>query len=191
MKHIVTVVLTFLSINAFMQEKKHSVYIATNENIAIENSLYIDFDDPDFEVWSEPKNNFSLGAGYTYNLTDNIGIGLHVEFEKIEFEEFYLGESEAKKVAFGLHFQVSYPVTALHGLAGGNFNFGRATSDDFDNNLKGIEYGVFLGPEYSIMDFDIGLLFHGQFSYFFSGKESPQAGLITYPRVSLRIGYSF
>ena len=172
------------------QEKKHSVFINSNYNISIENSLYIDFDDPDFEVWSEPQNNFSFGAGYTYNFTEYFGAGMHFEFEKIEFEHFYLGEATASRFVLGGHVQTRYPKTTLHGLTGGYFNVGGINSDDFDNRMSGIEYGVFIGPAYSVSDVEIALLFYPKFSYFFSDKEAPNSGLILYPRVSLKISYN-
>ena len=176
---------------AFVQEKKHTVYFNSNMNISIENSLYIDFEDPDFEVWSEPKNTFSFWLGYTYHLSESFRIGLQTEIEKIKFEDFYLGEPEGKRLVFGFHFCTTFPKTLLHGAFGGNFNLGKITSDDFDNDLKGFEYGLFFGPEYTFSDFDLALLFHGQFGNYFSSEEAPEAGLIMYPKLSLKIGYSF
>lgn len=191
MKNCLFYILLFLPALAYVQENKHTIFVKSNVNIAPENSLYIDFDEPDFEVWSEPENRFSYGLGYTYNLSESFGFGVQAEVEMIKFEDFYLGKSEGNRMVFGFHFQTIYPNTPLHGSFGGNFNLGKITSDDFDNDLKGFEYGVFLGPEYSISEIDLAVLFHGQFGAYYSGKEAPEAGLILYPKLMLRIGYSF
>lgn len=191
MKNIFLFILLFLPVMAYVQDQKHKVFLNANMNISIENTLYIDFDNPDFEVWSEPKNTFSYGIGYTYRLSENVGVGLQAEIEKIEFEDFYLGEPEGKRLVFGFHFCTTYPKTLLHAAFGGNFNLGKISSDDFDNDLKGFEYGVFFGPEYTFSAIDMALLFHGQFGDYFSSKEAPEAGLIMYPKLSFRIGYSF
>ncbi len=181
----------FIPVLAYVQEKKHTIFLKTNLNLSIENTLYIDFEDPDFEVWSEPKNAFSFGIGYTYNLAESFSIGVQTEFEKIKFEDFYLGEPEGSRLVFGFHFCTTYPKTVLHGTFGGNFNLGKITSDDFDNDLKGFEYGVFFGPEYTFSGIDVALLFQGQFGDYFSSNEAPEAGLIMYPKLCLKIGYSF
>jgi hypothetical protein len=191
MKNSIFFVLLLLPVVAFVQEKPHTLFIKSNINIAPENSLYIDFDEPDFEVWSETENRFSYGLGYTYNLSESFGFGVQAEIEKIKFEDFYLGKAEGNRMVFGVHFCTTFPQKPVHGYLGGNFNIGKISSDDFDNDLKGFEYGVFLGPEYSISDIDIALLFHGQFGSYYSKKEAPESGLMLYPKLMLRIGYSF
>ena len=191
MRRILVVLLGLLPMLVFSQDKKHKVEIYGVNNINIENSIYIDFDDPDFEIWSESESNLSLGVAYTYSLNEFIGIGLQWEVEKIKMEDFYLGDVEANRFAGGIHISSIYPATALHGAYGAFFNSGSVTSDDFDNNLTGIEYGVFLGPEYQISNFTIGLFFRGQFCSYYSKKEAPDAGVLMYPRITLNVGYSF
>ncbi len=190
-KHFIIFFITLIPFLLKAQVQKHSVYVISNFNLALENSLYIDFDDPDFEVWTEPENTFSFGLGYTYGLNQFLGVGLQMEVEKIKVNDYYLGDdASVNRLAYGFHFLVKYPENPIHAVGGGFFNLGGVNSDDFDNKLFGIEYGAFIGPEYSVNNFDISILFHPKFSSFYSKEESPDAGLIMYPRLSLKVSYN-
>lgn len=184
-------VLLLFSVSVYSQENKHVVSIASGFGLSIENSMYIDFDDPDFEIWSEPKNNLTFTAAYEYRLNENIRLGGQIEFEKINFESYYTGETSANRVAFGLTSFSQFPKTPFHMELAGFFNFAIASSDEFDNNLAGFEYGLMTGPAYDIGDFSVGLYFKPQFSYYFSDSQAPSSALIMYPRLVLRVGYSF
>ena len=184
-------ILTFFPIFLFAQNSKHSLFILGNYNISIVNSLYVNFLDPHGEIWSQADNYFSYGGGYTYLLNDYLGVGLHAEGEKIQFQSYYFDDDpSANRIAFGMHFQTKYPVTNLHSVVGGFINYGNMNSKYFDNNISGIEYGVFIGPGYSIKDYELSVLIHPKFSYFFSNEINPESGLLLYPRVSLKLCYS-
>lgn len=188
---VLLLVMLLFSLSVYSQENKHIVSIATGFGLSIENSLYIDFDDPDFEIWSEPKNNLTFTAAYEYRLNDYIRMGGQIEFEKINFESYYTGEASANRAAFGLTSFSQFPKTAFHMELAGFFNFATASSDEFDNNLAGFEYGLMTGPVYEIGDFSVGLYFKPQFSYYFSDSQAPSSALIMYPRIVVRVGYSF
>jgi hypothetical protein len=173
------------------QENRHVVSIAASIGLSIENSMYIDFDQPDFEIWSEPDNNIAFTAGYEYRLNEFIRIGAQLEIEKINFESYYTGEAEATRIAYGLTGITQYPAKPFHMELGGFINLSSANSDEFENNLAGIEYGLTTGPVYTLNRFEVGLLFKPQFSYFFADEEEPSSALLMYPRLALRVSYAF
>ncbi len=172
------------------QEIKHTINFGIGTVLPFENSIYVDFDEPDYEIWADPEHTFAWHLDYTYHLTHYIGINGYVEFEKIQLENYFFGDLEANRSAFGGGFELSYPQTPLHGLSGGFFGFGAVNSDDFDNSLKGFEYGLFVGPAYTLSRFELALLFRPKFSYFFAKELYPEAGLLMYPQVFLKIGYN-
>ena len=122
-KHTVILFMVFVPFLLNAQVQKHSFYVTSNYNVALENSLYIDFDDPDFEVWTEPENAFSFGLGYTYSLNQFLGVGLQIETEKIKINDYYLGDdASANRFAYGIHFLTKYPENTIHAVGGGFFN---------------------------------------------------------------------
>lgn len=173
------------------QESRHSVNLLIGTNITIENTIYIDFEDPDYEIWADPEHKLAWHLDYTYHFTDYLGWSGYAEYEKIKLEDYFFGDVEAKRIAIGTGFEVRYPQTALHGLSGGFFGLGTANSDDFDNPLRGIEYGLLIGPAYTLESIEAALLFKPKFSYYFSKDPAPESGLIMYPQIFLKLGYNF
>jgi len=189
--YILCIISLFFVFRLNAQTNKHSVSIAAGFNIPTENSVYIDFDNPDYEIWADPEHKFAWNLRYMYRLIDYFGIGVYAEYESIQIEDFLFDELEASRLVFGLDFETRFPQKPLHAVGGGFFGLGTVNSDDFDNSLHGIEYGMFAGPAYSFSDLEISLFFKPKFSYFFSDKTAPETGLIMYPQVFLRVGYAF
>jgi hypothetical protein len=185
---IIFIVLYFGSVSA--QQGKHTIYVSSMLNPSMDNSIYIDFDEPDYTIWAKPDKSISWEVGYMYSLTDCFGLGIQADYEKIEFEDFYLGNVSANRLAYGVFFQTKYPHKAFHCQAGGYFNLGSIDSDEMDDDLAGMEYGLTLGPAYSFGSFEAALLFKPRFSYYFSDGLSPEASLILYPAIALKIAYT-
>ena len=187
---IIFVFVGFFPISSFAQ-KKHEFFIMGNRNIYIENSMFVNLVDPDYEAWSVADNKFSFGGGYTYAMSKQFGIGINIETENVSFHNFStVSEANARRMSYGAHFQCKYPATDFHFAGGGFMNLAKLKSDDLKFNFTAFEYGLFLGPEYSIKNFYLAFLFHPKFSYYFSKDDDEEAILILNPRLSLKLTYS-
>lgn len=178
------------ALDSFAQ-KQHEFFITGNNNILIEHSMFVNLFNPDYEAWSEADNKFSFGGGYTYAMSKQFGIGINFETENISFDNFaYASSANARRISFGAHFQCKYPKTDFHFTGGGFINLSKLKSDELKFNYSGFEYGLFLGPEYSVKNFSFAFLFHPKFSYYFSREDEDEAVLILNPRLSLKLTYS-
>lgn len=174
------------------QTGKHSVSLSIGYGVPFENSLYIDNEDPDIDIWLDPKTNIPITLSYEYGLSDLVKTGARIEYEKINFDSYYTGESYANRIAIGIHCLVLYPKTQFHGEFGGFGNFGFLNSDEFDNSIQGIEYGIMIGPGYCLGKINIALHFQPCFGYYFMSKSrNPESGLVMYPRILAKISYEF
>ena len=186
-------ILTCLSgTNVFSQDNRQSIGISIGYAIPFEYSIYIDFDDPDYEIWSTPAFNFTEALVYDYALNDVLKVGARFEYEKINFESFYTDKTYANRFSFGVEFLCDYPKTLLHAELGGYFHLGRVNSKDFDNPVTGFDNGLLIGPAISLENINIALLFQPTFGYYFlSNGSGPDSGLVMYPKSTMRISYSF
>ncbi len=174
------------------QTGKHSVSLSVGYGIPFENSLYIDNDNPDIDLWLDPETSIPITFSYEYGISDLIKAGARIEFEKVSFDSYYTDKSFAKRLAIGIHCLISYPKTSFHGEFGGFGNFGFLNSEEFDNSIKGIEYGIMIGPGYRFDHINIALHFQPCFGYYFMSKStSPKSGLVMYPRILAKISYEF
>jgi hypothetical protein len=178
--------------SALSQDYKQSIGVSVGYGIPFENSIYINFDDPDFEIWSTPSLNITGAIIYDYTLNDVLKIGARFEYEKINFESFYTDKTYANRFSVGVEFLCTYPKTALHAEMGGYFQVGRVNSEDFDNPVTGFDNGLLIGPGFRIENINIALLFQPSFGYYFiSNGSAPQDGLVMYPKSTLKVSYSF
>jgi len=174
----------------FAQSGKHSISLSVGYDIPFENSIYINNDDPDIEIWADPENDIPFAILYQYKLSDFLKAGAGIEYNKIKFESFYTNETDAKRIAIGIHCLASYPNTSFHAEFGGFGNFGILNSDEFDNSIKGIEYGIMIGPACQTGRINTAIHFQPCFGYYFiSGDEHPDDALIMYPRLFAKISY--
>jgi hypothetical protein len=181
-----------LCISASSQGLKHSVGLSVGYGIPFENSIYIDFDDPDFEFWSDPMTNLSYSFIYEYAVTEFLKLGARFEYEKMNFEANYTDETYGNRLALGMQFLCIYPKTPLHAELGGFFHWGRITSDEFDNPVSGFDNGLLVGPGYTLNNMNFAILFQPTFGYYFiSDGGAPDTGLIMYPKVTAKISYAF
>lgn len=176
----------------FSQEGKSVVSFSTGINIKIENTAYIDFDNPDFEIWISPKTHAIYNLSYDYRLNDLLRVGVRLEFEKLNFDSFYTDETSVKRSSVGIQFLAQYPKTSFHAELGGFASLGHISSDAFDNPLSGIENGIIAGPAYTIGQIEMALQFQSSFGYYFlPSNEAPASALIMYPKVMMKVGYIF
>jgi hypothetical protein len=188
-KNIILLLILFLPGN-FMnaQELKQSAGFSIGYAVPYDNSIYVD--NGAYTTWPDHTGNSVVNLFYEYRFLPYFKAGVHFEYEKSKFSDFYLDESTASRYAFGFHWIGQYPQTPLHGELGGYFNTGIITQENFEHNPKGIEYGIIAGPAMELDKFTIA--FHAQagMSYFFS-SQLPKAVLIFYPRFIFKIGYNF
>jgi hypothetical protein len=178
------------SMNSFAQ-KKHEFFVIGNSNVYINNSMFVNLINPDYEAWSAADNKFSFSGGYTYSMNKQFGIGINIETENISFYNFSnVSETNARRMSYGAHFQCRYPDTDFHFTGAGLMNLSKLKSDDLKLNCTGFEYGLFLGPEYSIKNLGLAFLFCPKFSSYFSKENKEEAVLILAPRLSLKLTYS-
>jgi hypothetical protein len=194
MKKISFIILfiVLVQVQLLSQDYKSVVSFSGGMNIKLENSAYIDFDDPDFQIWVDPSTHAIFCFSYDYRLNDILRIGARLEHEKIDYESFYTDKSTVKRTSFGFEFLAQYPKTPFHAELGGFGNFGRISSDDFDNNLMGIENGIIAGPAFQAGPMEMSFQFQSCFGYYFlPSNEAPASALIMYPRLMLKVGYMF
>lgn len=174
------------------QTGKHSFALSIGWGIPFENSVYIGNDEPDIDIWADIKTNIPITFSYEYGLSDFVKAGGRIEYEKINFDSYYSGETFAKRFAIGIHCLVSYPKNPFHGEFGGFGNFGFLISDEFDNSIKGIEYGIMIGPAYRLDKINIALHFQPCYGYYFITKSNfPSTVLVMYPRILAKVSYEF
>ena len=175
--------------SAFGQDTRHYVGISSGITMPWENGIYIDYDQ--YVIWPDSKINPTFSMFYEYQLSSYFKLGCHVDFEKTKVEVTYPFDEniKSKRFALGVHWIGQYPNNRLHAELGGFSNFAYASSDAWDSNLKGVEYGIIVGPAFSIKKFKIALHFQPTFSYFFS-KDLPENILLLYPRVMCKLHYT-
>ncbi len=181
-----------LKMNLFSQKSKNVVSLSAGMNIKIENSAYIDFDNPDYEIWIDPETHAIFNLSYNYRLNETLRLGVNMEHEKLNLESFYTDKISVNRTSFGFQFIAQFPETPFHAEIGGFGNLGHIASDDFVNSLWGIENGIIAGPAYQIGQIEMSLQFQSCFGYYFlPSNEAPASSLIMYPRLFMKIGYLF
>ncbi len=188
-KIIASGLLLFIFIGLFSQKTSNSIAgFSVGYGFKYENTVYIDFGE--FSTWADHMGNPSFNVFYEYRLTPSFKLGTSLNYEKIKVDDFYLGESSAKKYLWGVHWIAQYPKTGLHAELGGFFKAGKIVHDDFENNPKGMQYGIIAGPALDFGKISLAVHFQSGFSYFFQ-DDSPTDVLVMYPEVVLKIGYCF
>lgn len=178
--------------NLFSQSGKHSISVSVGYGIPFENSIYTDNEDPDIDIWMDPKTNIPITLSYEYGISDFLKAGARIEYEKVNFDSYYTGKSSANRIAIGIHCLALYPNTSFHAEFGGFGNFGIINSNEFDNSVTGFEYGIMIGPGYSLGKINIALHFQPCFGYYFiSEGNNPETTLVMYPRILTKISYAF
>ena len=181
--------LLFITSNALTaQESKQSAGFSIGYALKYDNAIYVDNDQ--YTTWPDHTGNSVIDLFYEYKFFPFFKAGIHAEYEKSKFNDFYLDNSYATRYVLGFHWIGQYPKTPLHAELGGYFNFGIITQQDFENNPKGIEYGIIAGPALDIDKFTIALHAQPGMSYFFS-SSLPKAVMIFYPRFLIKVGYNF
>jgi hypothetical protein len=183
-------IMLFLSfISAFSQDNKHIVGISTGTSMPWENSIYIDYDQ--YTTWPDSKMNPNLSVFYEYQLSPYFKVGSHIDYEKTKLEITYPFDENitTKRVALGLHWIGQFPNKTAHVELGGFSNVAFLTSEDWDANMKGIEYGIIVGPAFSFGRFKIALHFQPTFSFLFS-NDLPENVLLMYPRMMCKLHYA-
>lgn len=185
-------ILIISSLYSFSQETRNTLSLSLGYGLEFEQSIYIDFDERGYEVWATPLTNLSLNLAYDYSVNEYLKVGPRLEYEKMNFESFYTDETYANRWTIGLEFLALYPKTSLHAQLGGFFDIGRINCEEFDNAVFGFDYGLIAGPAFQYENIGVALLFQPSFGYYFiASGDSPDSGLIMYPRIVGRISYSF
>jgi hypothetical protein len=181
-----------LSVTVSSQSLKQSAGVSVGYGIPFDNSIYMNFDSPDFTIWATPMLNLTGAFIYEYSVTDYLKLGARFEYERINFDSFYTGKTYANRFSAGIQFLCIYPKTPLHAELGGFVQVGRVNSKDFDNPVMGFDNGLLVGPGYLLDNINVALLFQPGFGYYFlSNGEGPTDGLIMYPKATVKISYAF
>jgi hypothetical protein len=150
----------------------------------VDYSMYIG--DP-VEKHFDRKTGWLVAAHYYRKLTPCVWAGAVTEVESITGERGSVSETGLFS-SIGLGFLARYPDAMLSVHAGGSFQVGLASSDDWDS-LVGIGYGLFVGPALSWQDLSVALYFQPVFQWL-SG-DLPEDITITDPRIRLQVYYQF
>lgn len=171
------------------QSNKHIVGLSAGITMPWENGIYIDYSQ--YNIWPDNKANPSLSMFYEYKVLPFFKIGCHLDYENSKVEITYPFDEDIKtrRVAIGFHWIGQYPDTKIHAELGGFSNMAFASSDAWDANMKGVEYGIIVGPAISFNEFKIALHFQPTFSYFFS-NDNPESVLLLYPRILCKLHYT-
>jgi hypothetical protein len=173
----------------FGQNSKNNIAgFSVGYGFKYENTVYIDFDE--YSTWADHLGNATFGFFYENKLTPSFKIGTNFNYEKSKVDDYYLGESYAKKYMWGIHWIGQYPKSAFHGELGGFFKTGIIAHEEFGHNPKGMQYGIIAGPAVDFDRVSVAVHFQSGLSYFFQ-SESPTDVLVFYPEVLLKMGYCF
>jgi len=170
------------------QTNKQTAGLALGYAIKDESSVYIDFGE--YSSWPDHLGNPVITAFYEYRLTPSFKAGLNLTYEKSKIDDFFLGESSARKYMLGFHWIGQYPVRPLHGEFGGYFKTGVITHEEFDDNPLGIHYGIIIGPAVDFGNISLAVHFQSGMGFFFQ-SGSPDDVMIFYPEVIVKVGYNF
>jgi len=188
-KNIIFLLVLFLSCNFIIaQQSKQSAGFSIGYALPYDNSIYVD--NGEYTTWPDHTGNTFVNLFYEYRFLPYFKAGVHFEYEKSKFNDFYFDESSATRYVIGLHWIGQWPQSPLHAELGGYFNTGFISQENFEHNPNGIEYGIIAGPALDIDKFTIALHIQPGMSYFFS-SQLPKAVLIFYPRLLFKVGYNF
>jgi len=183
-----TTSLLFLSFySAFSQNNKHIVGISSGITVPWENGIYIDCDQ--YVSWLDNKLSPTFSMFYEYQLSSYFKMGCHIDYENTKMEIPFEDDIKTNRFASGLHWIGQYPDKMIQAELGGFSNVVFVKSDDWDSNMKGIEYGIIIGPALSIKKIKIALHFQPTFSYFFSNALQ-ESVLLLYPRIMCKLHYT-
>ncbi|MDA3954571.1 MAG: hypothetical protein PF485_13065 [Bacteroidales bacterium] len=189
-KKLSVICFLLISITLYSQNEanRHVIGFSTGLGLPREDGMYIDYDQ--YNVWPDTKLSTVYNAFYEYKSSSYFKIGCHIEYENTKSEITYPFDEEikAKRLVFGLHWIGQVPNYFIHLDLGGYLNLGSASSEDWDTNLNGVEFGIMGGPGIDFNNFGIALHYKPGFSYFFSG-DSPEAVLLFSQRLMLRVQY--
>ncbi|MFO7368930.1 MAG: hypothetical protein R6X09_01530 [Bacteroidales bacterium] len=174
---------------AFAQEGKHIVGLSSGITMPWDDGVYFDLEP--YNTWPDNQLSPAFGLFYEYQLASFFKLGTHFDFERSNFKDDYPFEEGFKgnRFALGLHWIGQYPDKKLQAELGGFFNVAFATCKEWDADVKGIEYGIIVGPAYSFGNIKIALHLQPTFSYLFS-NDMPEAVLLMYPRIMCKLHYT-
>ncbi|MBN1182129.1 MAG: hypothetical protein JXB49_07570 [Bacteroidales bacterium] len=182
---------TFCCFQLLSQKENHTVSVSAGYGFKQEWGIYIDYDDPDVEIWANHEPNMFYYLGYEYNYSKSFSVGGQIGYEKVNFESYYTDESYAKKYVIGGQWLGKFPDYPIHMQLGGFTNLGRIKSPEFDKSVTGVEFGVIVGPAYQVDNYGVALLFQPNFSFFKTSNDNPSDGMMVYPRALFKVFYTF
>jgi len=157
-----------------------------------EKSVYVD---SPVGLWGDRSTTWSLGAFYLRKLTSSLRLGTVLEMESVT-AKFHEGQASGRRTALGVTWLGHYPDGPLSMELGGVTYLGflkpssvSPASDTHWDTLKGIEFGIVVGPSVEIDHLHFAIHWEPLFSWLSGG--TPDGVTLTDPRIRLKVGYAF
>ena len=147
------------------------------------------------DSWGDRDTTWSVGAFYFRKLTPAFRVGALLEMESVtvKLDE---GQASGRRMAVGVSWLGHYPDGPLSMELGGVAYLGLlkpsavspASSTHWDT-LKGLEYGIVIGPALEIDHLYFAIHWEPLHSWY--SANTPSDVTLTDPRIRLKVGYAF
>lgn len=168
------------------QESKHVFGIGIGRVAYSDNIIYVNTSAGD--VWFKYSQDVVLNINYAYKVYPYFRVGSYFEYEKAEMKNDLVSGVKGSRFDIGTQWLGEYPDKKFRLQLGGYFAFSVLSNDQWNESVKGINYGIMGGPCYDAGKFSIALHVHAGMSPYFG--NNPEDVDILAPKVFLKIYYT-
>jgi hypothetical protein len=160
-----------LTLNLFAQGQKQKNIIGFGAGICPERTVWIG--DP-INIWADINASPVFQVFYARQVWEAVRLGSYFEYENAKFKS---SNDKAARYNIGLNWIAQYPNKSFHAQLGGYLGYGFVTSDNWDQNLSGVDYGIMIGPAFEKDHFGIALHIQSGYCYYISSGSPDEWGV--------------
>jgi len=123
----------------------------------------------------------------TRQVLQAVRLGSYFEYENAKFKDT---NDKAARYNMGFSWLAQYPDKPFHAQLGGYFGYGFVKTNNWDQSLGGIDYGIIIGPAYEKNS--LGIALHVQSGYcYYTSSGAPDEVSYSKGRFLLKVYYKF
>ncbi len=176
-----------LTLNPIAQGQEQKNIIGFGAGISPGKDYCIWFGDP-VDEWAGKNASPVIQIFYARQVLESFRLGSYFEYESATFNNLYnYTDMKASRVNVGINWLSQFPNSAFHAQLGGYMGFGFISSDQLDQNVNGLDFGIMIGPAYEKDNFGIALHFQSGLGWYSSSSLDDLDLLM--PKIILKVYY--
>jgi hypothetical protein len=171
-----------LTMNFFAQGQDRKNIVGIGAGACPEKMAWIG--DP-INGWADINASPVFQVFYTRQVLEAIRLSSYLEYENAKFK---YSENKASRYNIGLNWLAQLPNKAFHAQFGGYIGYGFLQSDDWDQSLSGVDYGIMIGPAFEKDNVGVALHVQSGYAYYISSGNPDE---VSYSKARLILKFYY